>query len=206
MDHETVAALSLPAPTKDAIARWIHDEQRIAFERAQLDAAKDAMLKLFEQRMAALDDQQRQLESFAPSVIRHFQEQETAGGGRTFASVEDGYVVKLRKQPTRLKYEESGGGDFFNWDNQHEKQFSRWKVRADMTAAEVEQFEAFFPDLVKFVKREPIASNVGVHFKATGEVPPEWKVTGGEDRLLVEPPEGLKAGKVSEALSEGGEA
>jgi hypothetical protein len=96
MESDLIQALSAEKPAVEAINRWIREQQQIAYEEAQLEAAADHVLAVIGQKKKALDERRSALETFAPTVLAHFQEREKAeGSGRTFADVE-GRGLKLR--------------------------------------------------------------------------------------------------------------
>jgi hypothetical protein len=97
---------------------------------------------------------------------------------------------------------ELGEGGFFDWDNASDKLYTHWKIKAKMTNQQYEQFQAFFPELSKFAEREPNTSLLLTHFKETGEVPPEFKIEGGVDRLYVEAPKKIGSGSTTESIEE----
>lgn len=206
MNEDTLSALAAPPARPEEIARWIKDVQRIANERAQVEAAYAAAKRILDAKLAELDEQQKALDAYGKDVLQHFQAREREERrGRSFASIEDGYVVRLKKQPQRIVAQLKGSGDFFNWDNLHEKKFSRWKIKATLTNEQFERFKLFIPEAAAFAEREPATGEIKQHFQETGELPPEFELVGGEDKLYVEMPKLIQGGSAAARIEQGEE-
>ena len=95
--------------------------------------------------------------------------------------------LKLRTVGETIEYDEREEGEFFAWDAMNENKFTRWKPHLGaMTKEDYESLRDIADGLFEAkmtVTVEVAKTAVKDHFKATGEIPPGWRLVPAHDAV-----------------------